>query len=174
MKMLHALVISLLFASLLTPQLAAQQTTQSYSVHFYAFYFAGPSHDHTAVISVDGNNVATDAFNGSGELTATITLDGSSPHTITASLSDAPPLDYDPHSVDNPSPANHGDLYGGSLYVNGNRCAWSDEVWSMDPLSCAFGAGQPVPNLSNGLLTIPMALILLLGAFAVFKKERTN
>jgi len=193
MKMLYALVIGLLFVSFLTPLLAAQQVQQaqqSYTVHFYASFIAGDddqnsiaffSHTHHAVINVDGKDVATDAFIGSGELSTTVTLDGSSPHTITASLDNPPPFDAadadcwsgwsSGNWCTNPNTADHADIFGGSLYVNGNRCAQSSAVSSILPLSCTFGANQPVPNLSNGLLTLPMTLIVLLGAFVVFKKR---
>ncbi len=162
--MLRILVIGLVFASLLTPEIAG--TTQNYSIQFNTYFIRGTNQNQTLQIAVDGKIVATGSFLGSGALSASVALDDSSHHNVTAwPHSHHPPGNEDPDEADFA-------LYGGTLSVNGATCATSNDVWIYNPLSCNLPTAQPVPEFYNASVSLPLVLLVLVSAMVLTRKTR--
>jgi hypothetical protein len=164
LQKIYALAIGLLFASLLMPNIAA--TPQNYSIQFNTYFITGTNQNHTFQIAVDGTTVASGSFLGTGSLSASITLDSSSQHTITAWTNQR-----HPHDGDNPGDE-HSAIYGGSLVVNGQTCASSDDVWASYPVSCSVPTSQPVPEFGNA--AVMLVLFLMAGTMVVMKKTNSR
>lgn len=163
MRKAYALVIGLVFASLLIPKIAA--TPQNYSIQFTAYFIAGANQQHNFQIAVDETTVATGSFLGSGSLSASVTLDDSSQHTVTAWTDQRHPADGDDPGDE------HSAIYGGSLIVNGQTCASSSDVWVAYPVSCNVPTSQPVPEFSDAIV-LPLVLFLLIGTIVVVRRAR--
>lgn len=102
----------------------------TYNIRFDITFLSGDNVSRDFYIAVDGNNIAHDVFSGSGTLSTSVALGDNVGHLITA----WPIINHDRSR------------YSGSLYVNGNVCAQSSDVWQASPLSCSIQPVNPNPT----------------------------
>lgn len=102
----------------------------TYNIRFDTSFISGDNVSRDFYIAVDSSTSAHGVFSGAGTLYASVSLGDNVGHLITA----WPIINHDRSR------------YSGGLYVNGNLCAQSSDVWQASPLSCSIPAVNPTPT----------------------------